>query len=71
MFTRFFVRNTFINNTRLKQIKNQAIAKQHLEAELLLFENYSLSSFALSFKNNVHILKYVQNNKCVLFNVVI
>ena len=32
--------------------KNQANAKQQHEAELLLFENYSHSSFTLSSKNN-------------------
>ena len=31
-----------------KLAKNQANAKQHLEAEFLLFENYSRSSFTLS-----------------------
>ena len=37
--------------------QNQAKAKQHLEAEVLLFGNCSLSSSALSFKINVHIKK--------------
>ena len=32
--------------------KNQAKAKQHTEAELLIPENYSLSSSTLSPKNN-------------------
>ena len=42
--------------------KNQTKAKQHLEAELLLFENYSLSKPTLSFKNNSrYILKYTKN----------
>ena len=41
-YTRFFINNTFISNARLKLAKNQANAKQHPEAELLLFENYSL-----------------------------
>ena len=48
----FFVSNTFISNARLKLAKNQANAKQHPEAELLLFENYSHSSSTLSSKNN-------------------
>ena len=43
-YTRFFINNTFISNARLKLAKNQANAKQHPEAELLLFENYSLFS---------------------------
>ena len=33
--------------------KNQANAKQHLEAELLLPENYSHSSSTLSFKKKI------------------
>ena len=36
----FFISNTFISNAGLKIAKNQAKAKQHSEAELLLFENY-------------------------------
>ena len=48
----FFVSNTLISNARLKLAKNQANAKQHTEAELLLFENYSHSSSMLSSKNN-------------------
>ena len=35
-----------------KTTKKQANVKQHPEAELLLFENYSHSSSTLSFKNN-------------------
>ena len=42
----------FISNTRLKLAKNQANAKQHLEADFLLFENYLFTSFTLSSKNN-------------------
>ena len=38
----FYISNTFICNTRLKLTKNQACAKQHLENEFLLPENYSL-----------------------------
>ena len=44
----FFINNSFIKNARLKLAKNQAVAKQHPEAEFLLFENYSLSSSTLS-----------------------
>ena len=40
-YTLFFINNTFISNARLKVANNQANAKQHPEAELLLFENYS------------------------------
>ena len=50
--TRFFISNTFISNVRLRLPEIQAKAKQHPEAELLLFENYSLSSSTLSYKNN-------------------
>ena len=32
----FFISSTFISNARLKLAKNQAKAKQHPEAELLL-----------------------------------
>ena len=44
-----FISN-YLRNIRLKLAKNQAKDKQHPETELLLFENYSLSSPALSFK---------------------
>ena len=50
--TGFFISNTFTSNARLKLAKNQANAKQHLEAKLLTFENYSHSSSLLSTKNN-------------------
>ena len=43
----FFISSTFISNVRLKLAKNQANAKQHPEAEPLLFENYSNSSSTL------------------------
>ena len=42
--TRFFMSNNFISSARLELTKNQAKAKLHSEAELLLFENYLLSS---------------------------
>ena len=41
----------FISNTMLKLAKIQVNAKQHPEAELQLFENYSHSSSTLSSKN--------------------
>ena len=50
--TLFYIKNTFTSNVKLKLVKNQANAKQHPEAELLLFENYSHSSSTLSSKNN-------------------
>ena len=49
----FFIRNTFISNGRLKLTKNQANAKQHPEAEPLLFENYSHCSSTLSSIRNL------------------
>ena len=48
----FFISNTFMTNVRLKLAKSQANAKQHPEAKLLLFENYSYSSSTISSKNN-------------------
>ena len=47
-----FIGNTFLSNARLKLGKNQANAKQHPEAELLLLENYLHSSYMLSSQNN-------------------
>ena len=41
-YTLFFISNTFTSNARLKLAKNQANAEQHPEAEILLFENYSV-----------------------------
>ena len=73
--TRFFyISNTFINNTRMKLAKNQANAKQHSEAELSLFENYSHSSSTLSSNHSKiigHILKNKQNNKGVCIHEII
>ena len=61
----FFIRNTFISNARLKMAKNWAKAKQHPEAELSPFENYSLSSSTLSTKTNKRYSKKCTKNKCV------
>ena len=41
-----------LSNARLKLTKSQANAKQHPEAELQLFGNYSQSSTTSSSKNN-------------------
>ena len=41
-----------MSNTSVKLTKYQAIAEQHPKAELLLFENYSHSSFTWSSKSN-------------------
>ena len=58
-YTLFFISNTFISNARLKLVENQADTKQHPEAELFLYENYSHSTYlhpnylsTLSSKNN-------------------
>ena len=56
----FFINNTFISNSRLKLVKNQAKAKQHPEAKLVLFENYSLFSSKLSYKIIGDILRNLQ-----------
>ena len=53
--------------------KNQAKAKQHPQAKISLFENFSLSASTLSSKNHKawHILQYLQINKCAYFNEII
>ena len=51
--------------------KNQAKAKQDPEAELFLFENYSLSSSTLPSKNKKGYSRKCTKNKCVCFNEVI
>ena len=53
-----------MNNTRLK-LKNQAKAKQHPEAELLRFKNYSQTSSTLSSKNNRTYFKNKKKSKCL------
>ena len=68
VYTLFCISNSFISNARLKLAKNQANAKQHHEAELLQFENYSHSSSTLLSKNNMAYSKNNQKNKCVSFH---
>ena len=51
-FTSFFYKRHFYKQHQAKIGKNQAKTKQHPEPELRLFENYSHSSFMLSFKTN-------------------
>ena len=48
--------------------RNPAKARQHLEAELLLFENYSLSSYMLSSKNNRRYSKKMYKKQIRLLN---
>ena len=60
-----------MSSARLKLAKNQANAKQHSEAELLLFENYSRSSSTLSHKNNRTYSKNKPKNKSVCIHGII
>ena len=69
--TSFFISNTFTSNASLKLAKNQAKAKQHPDAELLLFENYSLSTPTLSSKNKMRFSKNVQKSKYTRLDEVI
>ena len=64
----FLMSNTFISNTRLKMEKNQANAKQHPQTEILLKENFSVSSFMLSSKTKIRYSKKCVKSKCVCFN---
>ena len=50
----FFISNTFVSNTMLKLTKNQVSGRQHPEAKLLLFENYSYSSSTLSWNYMIY-----------------
>ena len=59
-YTFLLISDTFISNVRLKLTKNEAKAKQHPEAELLLFENYSLFLSTFSSKINRRYLKKYQ-----------
>ena len=55
----------------MKFAKNQAKAKQHSEAELLLIRHYSLSSSTLSSKNNKRYPETCAKNKYVCFHMII
>ena len=67
----FFISNIFITNIRLKLVKNQGKAKEHPEAELLLLENYLLTSSSSSSKNDRSYSKKITRNKYVYLNEVI
>ena len=67
----FFYKQHFISNAKMKLAKNQANAKQHPEAELLVFGNYSHSSPGLSSKNNRTYSKNKRKNKCVCIHEII
>ena len=60
-----FISNTSISNARLKFAKNQAKAKQHLQAELLLVDNNSLSASRYHPKIIGDILNNMQKNNSV------
>ena len=66
--TLIFISNTFISNARLKLEKNQANAKQHPEAELFLFEKYSVFSSTLLSKNRIY-SKNKQKNDCLFHDI--
>ena len=51
-------------------MKAKAKAKQHAEAELLLFENYCLSSSTLSSKNYRRYFKKYTKTSASVFNEV-
>ena len=67
----FFISNTFRNNIKLKLVKNHAKPKEHPEAELLLFQDYSLFLSTLLFKNNRRYSKKYTKKKYVCLNEVI
>ena len=50
--TRFFYKQHFYKQRQAEIEKHQTNAKQHLEAQLLLFVDYSHSLSTLSSKNN-------------------
>ena len=67
----FFISYTFISNARLKIAINQAYAKQHPEAEHLLFENYCYFSSTLPTKSNRAYSRNKQKNKCACIQGII
>ena len=64
LFLRYMLSCFFISNTRLKLAKNKLKAKQ----QLILFENYSISSSMLSSKTNIRYSKKRIKNKGACFN---
>ena len=70
-YTVFYTSNTIIGNARLKLTKAQAKPKQHPQAELVLFEIYSLSLSTLLFKNNKSYSKKCTKIQYVCVNKVI
>ena len=66
-----FYKQQFYTQCQAETGKKLSNAKQHPEAELSLFKNYSLSSSTLSSKNNTRYSEKCSRNKCVCFNDVI
>ena len=67
----FSISNFSIGNNRLKLAKNQEKAKQHPEAELLLYENYSVSSSVLLSETNIRYSKKCTKTSASCFNEII
>ena len=61
----FFTSNPFIGNVRLKSAKNQTNVKQHREAELLLFQNYT---FFIHAENNRTYSKQMSKQQMCLYS---
>ena len=66
----YFISNIFISNASLNMAKNQAKSMQHPDAELLIFQNYSLFSPMLSSKNSRYSKKGTKNNYVYLNKVI-
>ena len=66
----YFISNIFISNASLNMAKNQAKSMQHPDAELLIFQNYSLFSPMLSSKNSRYSKKGTKNNYFYLNKVI-
>ena len=67
----FLYKQHFYKQRQAEIGKNQAKAKQHPEAEFLLFENFSSSLSTLSSKTIGHILKNKQRNKCTCVHEIV
>ena len=67
----FFYKEHFYKQHLAEIGKKISKTKQHPEAELSLFENFSLSSYTLSSKNNRRYSKKFTKDKCICRNEVI
>ena len=70
MYIHIFYKQCFYKQHQVKLAKNQAKARQHPEAKLLLIESHLLSSSMLSFKTTLRYSKNVQKTS-VSFNEII